>query len=116
MSYKQAREYVRTHLIASAEFNRLSNIGDRYFRKLPHNRPPVTSEPTMPTWPEKTDQWDTTALHVVYNYLKGKPNCHPYKDRNTPEACRTSRQVRKLIEFLAETFQVEVEEVRSVPA
>lgn len=117
MSHKQAIEFVRNQIKILAAYHKQDNAADRYFRKLSHNRPQVKEEPKVPEHPNVQDSETTwysiTVLHTVYNFLKGKKNCHAFKESHSWEAYATRKAVEQLKEYLVKEFQAELGEVQS---
>lgn len=111
MSHKQAIKFVRDQIKVLAEYHRLDNLANRYYRKQSQNRPKVKEEPKVPDHPSKGDletRWfPITALHVVYNLLKGKENCHKFKNPHSWEAYETQKAASELEKYLVETFLVD---------
>lgn len=120
MSHKQAIKFVRNQIKILAEYRKLDNVANRYYRKQEQNRPKVKEEPHVPKHPceedSETKWFPITALHTVYNYLRGKPNCHEFKDPNAWEALRTRRAIEDLGGYLVSEFSAEFGEVQNASA
>lgn len=105
MSYVDARAFIRNRIITLAQYQQASKRADRYWRKEPQNRPPVTEVPQAPPKPAASEgpACSLTACHTAYNYLRGKPNCHVIK-HNQWQALVINREVEALIEWLQEQY------------
>lgn len=113
MTYRNVIKFIRTQIKAQAVYQKQYNKAWRYDRKDPQNRPQVRVVPEYPKdieWEEGRKSFDLTAVHTVYNELRGKPNCHEYKDQNSWAAHVTARDIALFKKHLEETFDIVFEE------